>query len=94
MVWVKLYEFGKVVVDELIHRDISDEEGDDPQSKSCRGWDGDEGLGEALGVGGWGWDGGGNCEGFSLLEKWRKKEKKWKGMVYIGFRFCEGGAIK
>jgi len=50
---LKLYESGKIVVDKLIHRDISDEEGDDPQSKSCC-WGGGEDLGDALEVGGGG----------------------------------------
>jgi len=46
----------------MIHGDISDEEGDDPQSKVVA-WGGDEDLDDALEVGGWSWSEGGSCEG-------------------------------
>ena len=45
---MKLYEFGKVVVDELIRRDI----GYDPKSKVVEVEDGEGDLGVDLGVGG------------------------------------------
>ena len=45
-----LYEFGRIVDDELILGDNSDDERDDPKPSSCGG--DEEDLGDALEVGG------------------------------------------
>ena len=83
----------------LIQGDKSDEERDDPQSKrsgliEVEDEDLIDALDEALEVGGWVWDEGGILvRAFSLM-KWRKKEKKCKGVVYICFGICEGVVIE
>ena len=60
----------------MIHGDTIDEGGDDPYPSSCGG-DGED-LGDALGVGDWGWDEGGIVKAFSFDEV-KKKRKKCKG---------------
>ena len=65
----------------MIHGDTIDEGGDDPNPSSCGG-DGED-LDDALGVGGWGWNGGGNCEGFLFCEVKKRKRSEVEKDRYL-----------